>query len=84
MPGLFQDSPRTVKMLSEVGQITPQWIDWFLLITQRLSFIRTGLGSPVGVEAAPVGTLFLRLDGGAGTTLYVKESGTGTAGWVAK
>ena len=32
-----------------------------------------------------VGDLFLRTDGGAGTTLYVKESGNATtAGWVAK
>jgi hypothetical protein len=34
--------------------------------------------------SAPVGTIFLRTDGGTGTTLYVKESGTGTSGWVAK
>jgi hypothetical protein len=31
------------------------------------------------------GDLWLRLDGGAGTTLYVKESGAATtAGWVGK
>lgn len=46
--------------------------------------IRTGSGSPVGAVAAPVGSLYLRTDGGASTTLYVKESGTGTSGWVAK
>lgn len=33
---------------------------------------------------APVGSLFTRTDGGASTTLYVKESGTGNTGWVAK
>lgn len=41
-------------------------------------------GSPEGVHAAPVGTLYVRTDGGTGTTLYVKESGTGNTGWVAK
>lgn len=46
--------------------------------------IRSGLGTPLGVVVAPVGTLYTRLDGGAGTTLYVKESGTGNTGWVAK
>jgi len=44
-----------------------------------------GKGSPEGEEKATVGTLFLRLDGGTGSTLYVKESGDGTAtGWIAK
>jgi len=41
-------------------------------------------GSPEGVITAPVGKLFLRTDGGLSTTLYVKESGTGNTGWVAK
>lgn len=44
--------------------------------------ITIGTGAPA--VAAPVGSLYLRTDGGASTTLYVKESGTGTAGWVAK
>ena len=45
----------------------------------------SGAGSPAGVITADIGTLYLRTDGGAGTTLYVKESGSGTnAGWVAK
>lgn len=44
----------------------------------------TGKGSPEGVVTATVGTLYTRTDGGAGTTLYVKESGTGNTGWVAK
>jgi hypothetical protein len=46
--------------------------------------VTEGEGSPEGVVSAPVGSLYLRLDGGAGTTLYVKESGTGAAGWAAK
>lgn len=44
----------------------------------------SGTGSPEGVLTAPVGSLFTRTDGGANTTLYVKESGTGDTGWVAK
>lgn len=43
-----------------------------------------GTGSPEGVLAAPVGAQYRRTDGGAGTTFYVKESGTGNTGWVAK
>lgn len=44
----------------------------------------TGTGTPEGAVTAGVGTLFLRTDGGTSTTLYVKESGTGNTGWVAK
>jgi hypothetical protein len=41
-------------------------------------------GTPEGSINAPIGSLCLRSDGGANTTLYVKESGTGSVGWVAK
>jgi hypothetical protein len=48
------------------------------------AFWSGGNNSPEGVVTAPVGSLYSRLDGGAGTTLYVKQSGTGNTGWVAK
>ena len=41
-------------------------------------------GSPLGVVTAGIGSIAYRSDGGAGTTLYVKESGTDATGWVAK
>jgi hypothetical protein len=40
--------------------------------------------SPEGTATAPVGSIFSRTNGGAGTSFYVKESGTGNTGWVAK
>lgn len=43
-----------------------------------------GPGSPEGVVSAAVGSTFRRTDGGAGSSFYVKESGTGKTGWVAK
>lgn len=43
-----------------------------------------GSGTPEGVVAAAVGSTYRRTDGGAGTSFYVKESGTGNTGWVAK
>ena len=46
--------------------------------------VRAGSGTPEGVITANVGSLFLRTDGGATTTLYVKTSGTGNTGWTAK
>lgn len=46
--------------------------------------ILSGTGSPEGVKTAPVGSLYTATDGGPGTTLWVKESGTGNTGWAAK
>ena len=43
-----------------------------------------GFGSPETVVTAPIGSTYRRLDGGAGTSSYIKESGTGNTGWVAK
>ena len=43
-----------------------------------------GSGTPEGVVTAPIGVMFQRSDGGAGTSLYVKESGAGNTGWVGK
>lgn len=43
-----------------------------------------GTGSPEGVVTGSVGSTYRRTDGGAGTSFYVKESGTGNTGWVAK
>lgn len=46
--------------------------------------IYSGTGSPEGALAERVGAHYFRRDGGGGTTFYVKESGTGNTGWVAK
>lgn len=42
-----------------------------------------GTGSPEGVVAAWPGSLYQNLNGGQGTTLYYKASGTGNTGWRA-
>lgn len=51
---------------------------------QGRSEMYSGSGSPEGSKTAPVGSIYLRTDGGAGTSFYVKESGSGNTGWVAK
>ncbi|WP_367239024.1 hypothetical protein AB1H94_17030 [Pseudomonas fulva] len=40
----------------------------------------SGAGSPIGNLEAPIGSVYTRTDGGAGSTLYVREP----SGWVAK
>jgi hypothetical protein len=42
-----------------------------------------GTGNPNGVVTALPGSIFLRTDGGAGASAYVKESGSGNTGWTA-
>lgn len=56
-----------------------RWSGW-----SRYLLARTGTGSPEGVIAAPVGSVYVNSSGGAGATLYIKESGTGSTGWAAK
>lgn len=43
----------------------------------------TGTGTPEGAVTAPVGSTYRRIDGGAATAFYVKESGAGNTGWIA-
>ncbi len=42
-----------------------------------------GYGTPESVVTAPIGATYRRLDGGAGTTIYIKESGVSSTGWIA-
>jgi hypothetical protein len=53
-------------------------------ITSGGPTINAGSGSPEGALTAPVGSTYQRTDGSAGTSFYVKESGTGNTGWTAK
>lgn len=53
-------------------------------ITVMGAAIYSGLGSPEGKIVANMGSLYINKTGGAGTTLYVKESTGGNTGWVAK
>lgn len=46
--------------------------------------VQAGTGSPEGVKTATPGSMYTDTDGGAGSTLWIKESGTGNTGWVAK
>lgn len=43
----------------------------------------TCIGTPEGQITASVGSLAMRSDGGSGTSVYAKESGSGNTGWVA-
>lgn len=46
--------------------------------------IYAGAGSPEGVVTAVPGSLYLNTSGGAGTSIFVKQSGISNTGWVGK
>ena len=51
-------------------------------LDERFKF---GAGSPEGVVTANIGCMYVNTEGGASTTLWVKESGDGAnTGWTAK
>ena len=92
---IYQD-PITAQGLMGIGEYNVNYgaserIDTFegtgrvnsLYFTPQVS-MTTGTGSPEGVVTASPGALYLNLSGGAGTTLYVKQSGTSNTGWVGK
>ena len=53
-------------------------------ITLGLVNIIQGTGDPEGSVTAPAGSMYLNSSAGTGTTLYIKESGSGNTGWIAK
>ena len=61
-----------VQAVRDVLRGSPQgrWIQW-------------GEGAPENVVTGPVGCFWVRVNGGASTTLYIKETGTGNTGWRA-
>ena len=56
----------------------------FVPTASTVASIMAAAGAPENVVTANVGSLYLRTDGGAGTSLYVKQTGSGNTGWVGK
>lgn len=68
----------------QAGQIEVDGSQQTKYYTTPSIFHTAGQGTPEGNVTAPVGSTYSRKDGGASTSFYVKESGTGNTGWVAK
>lgn len=77
-------SIRTGRLIVSSNDMCGNWVK--ALGAGNVSWVLRGAGSgtPEGNVAAPVGSVWQRTDGGAGTSFYVKESGTGNTGWVGK
>ncbi len=84
MPEGFRDlDESTLASPQGVNEINRMMRELYDLIPGDGNTVRVyrGYGTPESAVAAGVGSIFLRLDGGAGTTVYAKESGTGDTGW---
>jgi len=82
--GVLRPSGDDVRLL---GTSSRRWAEGYIKVLHTgggTSLWTSGIGSPEGVLTAGPGSMYTNESGGAGTTLYVKESGTGNTGWVAK
>lgn len=56
----------------------------FLGLVAGAPSIFQSTGAPNGVHVADPGSVYLQRDGGAGTSIWFKESGSGNTGWVSR
>lgn len=87
--GKFSEFASALSNFTETGSVAENLRGYFsasdaVYIGDVGQFIGSGVNSPEGVVTAPIGSLYMRQNGGAGTSLYVKETGTGNTGWTAK
>ena len=75
------NSVGTFAIASEVGLGS---IKYTRTVGSVVTSIFFGPGDPEGNVSALPGSIYLSTDGGAQTTFFVKESGTGNTGWVGK
>ena len=66
------------------GVPTLEYSEFMEHVALKLNMLWVVIGTPESQITAAVGSIALRLDGGASTSFYVKESGTGDTGWIAK
>jgi parallel beta-helix repeat protein len=81
----YSDSQRTNQLLINAGDVRVNTVFQIPQLDSNSAFtpLFSGSGSPEGKVTAGVAAVYLRADGAAATTMYVKESGTGATGWAA-
>lgn len=72
----------TSQSLITTGSVTVGASAAFSFTTSNVAW-QSGTGSPENVVSAVVGSLYSRTDGGANTSLYIKQTGSGNTGWAA-
>ncbi len=86
MDGFIELTPQKLQTAEGVGELNRMLRKLFLTSVGDGETVKiySGFGTPEGNVVAGVGSVYMRKDGGAGTSTYIKESGTGATGWAAK
>lgn len=81
-PLVIRDLEQILDPETDMGKAFSEAIAFYVegAVLQAYGII-PGNGDPEGVVTAGVSTLFLRQDGGIGTSLYIKQVGSGNTGW---
>lgn len=84
--GFVELTPEKIKTPEGVGELNRMLRVLFNIAAGDAQTVKvySGYGSPENVIVAGIGSIYMRKDGGANTSIYIKESGTGGTGWVAK
>lgn len=76
-------TPVLTDKLTQDGYASIQFYTWMGQITEAVKPPLVGSGSPEGVVTATVGRWYVDTDT-TGTGIYLKESGEGDTGWIAR
>lgn len=78
-------SPSLYPVVMQDGTPTVEFLTWLDQVTNAVNNIPPlkGSGSPEGVVTASVGRWYVDTDS-TGTGIYLKESGDGNTGWLAR
>ena len=68
------------------GELSLAFLIWVDQVTQAVNNVPplTGTGTPEAAQVASVGRWYVDTSVGAGSGIYLKETGDGDTGWVAR
>lgn len=68
------------------GKQTTELNTFFDIVARQLNQLQPafGSGSPEGVLVASVGKIYIDTGAASGSGLYIKETGDGNTGWIAR
>lgn len=84
--GYIELTPQSIQTAQGVAELNRMLRTLFQNIPGNTDDVKvfSGYGTPEGAVKANVGSIFMRLDGGANTSIYIKETGSDGNGWTAK
>lgn len=77
---------KTDRNIKEEGTFEDRFFAWIIAMTKKINQLEPilGTGSPEGSVVGVVPQIYIDQSASSGTGLYVKESGAGDTGWIAR